>query len=320
MDFLGVTGVEDKLQENVEMTIESLKAAGIQVWMLTGDKVETATNIAISTGLKARKNQLFFIREMFDAAELLEYFDKLQPYVKNTTVIIDGQSLDTVFNHQECMDRFFQLVILAPCVCVCRCSPTQKAEIAKALKVYTNGKRICGIGDGGNDVGMILESDCGVGIEGKEGKQAALAADFSLKEFGQLRKLVLWHGRLSYKRSAVLSQFVFHRGLIISVIQALFTIMFFFVAIPIYNGFLMLGYATIYTALPVFSLVFDTDADVQSVLQFPPLYKTLQKGRSLNFKTFAVWIWKSVYQVSSRAILIPCIGECNHLVCHHHVQ
>ena len=93
----------------------------------------------------------------------------------------------------------------------------------------------------------------------------------------------------------MLSQFVFHRGLIISVIQALFTIMFFFVAIPIYNGFLMLGYATIYTALPVFSLVFDVDADVQSVLQFPPLYKTLQKGRSLNLKTFAVWIWKSVY-------------------------
>lgn len=145
---------------------------------------------------------------------------------------------------------------------------------------------------------MILESDCGVGIEGKEGMQASLAADFSLKEFGQLRKLVLWHGRLSYRRSAVLSQFVFHRGLIISVIQALFTIMFFFVAIPIYNGFLMLGYATIYTALPVFSLVFDVDADVQSVMQFPPLYKTLQKGRSLNLKTFAVWIWKSVYQGS----------------------
>ena len=56
MDFLGVTGVEDRLQENVEMTIEALKAAGIQIWMLTGDKVETATNIAISTGLKTRKN------------------------------------------------------------------------------------------------------------------------------------------------------------------------------------------------------------------------------------------------------------------------
>ena len=218
MDFLGVTGVEDKLQENVELTIESLKSAGIQIWMLTGDKVETATNIAISTGLKGKKNQLFFMREIKETAKIISELDAMYKYVKNTTVVIDGKSLNTVLNDQECMDRFFSLVILAPCVCVCRCSPTQKAEIAKALKEYTGGKRICGIGDGGNDVGMILESDVGVGIEGKEGMQASLAADFSLKEFGQLRKLVLWHGRLSYKRSAVLSQFVFHRGLIISVI------------------------------------------------------------------------------------------------------
>ena len=169
MDFLGVTGVEDKLQENVELTIESLKAAGIQIWMLTGDKVETATNIAISTGLKARKNQLFFLREILDPNEVLSKLETLHRYIKNTTVIIDGKTLDTVFNNEAAMDRFFNLVILAPCVCVCRCSPTQKAEIAKSLKYYTEGKRICGIGDGGNDVGMILESDCGVGIEGKEG-------------------------------------------------------------------------------------------------------------------------------------------------------
>jgi len=163
------------------------------------------------------------------------------------------------------------------------------------LKGYTGGKRIAAIGDGGNDVGMILEADIGIGIEGKEGMQAALCSDFSITEFSHLRKLVLWHGRLSYRRSAILSQFVFHRGLIISVIQATFIILFYFVAIPIYNGFLMLGYATVYTALPVFSLVFDTDANVQSVMDFPALYKTLQKGRSLNFKTFGVWVWKSVF-------------------------
>ena len=80
-------------------------------------------------------------------------------------------------------------------------------------------KRTCGIGDGGNDVGMIQEAHCGVGIVGKEGKQASLAADFSILEFKALRLLLLWHGRLSYKRSAVLSQFVIHRGLIISIIQ-----------------------------------------------------------------------------------------------------
>jgi len=78
----------------------------------------------------------------------------------------------------------------------------------------------------------------------------------------------------------------------------LFTIIFFFVAIPIYNGMLMLGYATIYTALPVFSLVLDTDANKSAILRFPPLYKTLQKGRLLSLKTFSIWIWKSVYQGS----------------------
>lgn len=169
MEFLGVTGVEDKLQNNVEGTIESLKAAGIQVWMLTGDKVETATNIAISTGLKGKKDFLFFMREIKTPREFLAKIDELHKKEEMTTVIIDGKSLNVVLNDEECMDRFFYSVIRAPCVCVCRCSPTQKAEIAKALKFYTEGKKICGIGDGGNDVGMILESDVGVGIEGKEG-------------------------------------------------------------------------------------------------------------------------------------------------------
>lgn len=93
-----------------------------------------------------------------------------------------------------------------------------------------------------------------------------------------------------------MSQFVIHRGLIISVIQAIFSICFYFVAIPVYNGLLMLGYATLYTNLPVFSLVLDEDVPVQAVLKFPPLYKTLQKGRSLSTKTFLIWVWKSIFQ------------------------
>ena len=135
----------------------------------------------------------------------------------------------------------------------------------------------------------------GIGIAGKEGMQASLASDFSIVEFGYLRNLILWHGRLSYKRSAVLSQFVIHRGMIISVIQAIFIILFYFVSIPIYNGFLMLGYSTIYTSLPVFSLVFDEDTSLDAALKFPPLYRTLQRGRYLNFKTFCIWVWKSIF-------------------------
>jgi len=136
----------------------------------------------------------------------------------------------------------------------------------------------------------------GIGIVGKEGMQASLASDFSILKFNYLRHLILWHGRLSYKRSAVLSQFVIHRGLIITIIQALFSIIFFFVAIPIYNGYLLVGYSTVYTSLPVFCLILDEDVDLESVMNFPPLYKSLQKGRSLNLKTFLIWVWKSIYQ------------------------
>jgi phospholipid-translocating ATPase len=68
------------------------------------------------------------------------------------------------------------------------------------------------------------------------------------------------------------------------------------VAIPIYTGWLMVGYATIFTFLPVFSLVLDEDVSEQLVNYYPELYKELQKGRPLSYKTFLVWILQSVYQ------------------------
>lgn len=93
MDFLGVTGVEDKLQNNVESTIEALKSAGIAIWMLTGDKVETATSIAISSGLKSRRNGLFFMRELKKSHQVKEKLDQLVLQVQKVTLIIDGTTL-----------------------------------------------------------------------------------------------------------------------------------------------------------------------------------------------------------------------------------
>jgi phospholipid-translocating ATPase len=177
---------------------------------------------------------------------------------------------------------------------VCRCSPTQKAIVAENIKNFT-GSRIACVGDGGNDVAMIQKADVGLGIVGKEGKQASLAADFSINRFKDIKELIIWHGRLSYKRSASLSQFVVHRGMIISFIQAIFTVIFFFVTIPIFNGYLIMGYSTYYTSLPIFSLVLDEDVSREKALRFPALYKTLQKGRQLNMKTFLIWTWKSIF-------------------------
>lgn len=119
-------------------------------------------------------------------------------------LIIDGQSLSMVLSSQSLEQKFFSVSKDAPSVCICRCSPTQKAIVAAKIKQYTS-KRIACVGDGGNDVAMIQVGDVGIGIVGKEGMQASLAADFSIEKFKALTHLILWHGRLSYKRSAILA-------------------------------------------------------------------------------------------------------------------
>lgn len=75
-----------------------------------------------------------------------------------------------------------------------------------------------------------------------------------------------------------------------------FSIIFYNVAIPIYNGMLMLGYATLYTSLPVFSLILDEDLSRNKTLMYPNLYISLRKSRELNTKTFLIWLWMSIYQ------------------------
>jgi phospholipid-translocating ATPase len=251
MEFLGITGVEDKLQEDVNPTIESLREAGINVWMLTGDKVETAICIAISAGFKSAKQEMFVMRDITDPIEIQNQLAIFNNKL-NCVLIIDGATLHCAMEYHK--KYFFDVAGKAPAVVCCRCSPTQKADVTMSIKEFT-GKKTCAIGDGGNDVGMIQASDVGVGIVGKEGKQAALAADFSIMKFKYVKTLMLWHGRNAYKRTAVMSQFVIHRGLIISLIQQLFSLIYYYVDMQYYNGFLMLGYATAFTSFPIFCIV-----------------------------------------------------------------
>lgn len=177
---------------------------------------------------------------------------------------------------------------------------------------------------------ILTLTTAGVGIVGKEGKQASLAADFSVTQFSYLTKLLLWHGRNSYRRSAKLAQFVIHRGLIISVMQAVFSSIFYFAPIALYQGWLMVGYATIYTMAPVFSLVLDRDLNEDLALSYPELYKELTKvrdrllpqplvlvyahfanaqGRALSHKTFFIWLMISLYQGAAIMIIALVLFE-----------
>jgi phospholipid-translocating ATPase len=241
LELLGVTGVEDKLQKDVKGSLELLRNAGIKIWMLTGDKVETARCIALSSKLVARGQHVHTIskRTYSRRTPLMEdknmwltilivkrkdaALDSLQAVSSSSTsaLLIDGESLAIMLAHYS--QQFITIAARLPAVIACRVSPTQKAELATLVKSHT-GKRICCIGDGGNDVSMIQAADVGVGIVGKEGKQASLAADFSIEQFRYLTKLLVWHGRNSYKRSAKLAQFVIHRGVICSVCQVVFSV------------------------------------------------------------------------------------------------
>jgi phospholipid-translocating ATPase len=308
MNLLGVTGVEDLLQEDVQKSLVEIRNAGIKVWMLTGDKVETAICIARSTHLVANRKEIFKViapNKIQTELKLIEFGQ-----LEDTAMIIDGNTLQICLDHLK--DKFVAAARNAPSVICCRCAPTQKAAIVELIKKVTN-KRTAAIGDGGNDVSMIQAADVGLGIVGKEGKHASLAADFSINQFSYCTQLILWHGRNSYKRSARLSQFVIHRGLIISIIQAVFSAIYYFAAIPVFTGWLIVGYSTFYTMLPVLTIVFDEDVSREIAFTFPELYKELQLGRVLSFKTFLIWVWKAVYQGGIIMLLAILLFERNFL-------
>ncbi|KAH7927189.1 phospholipid-translocating P-type ATPase [Leucogyrophana mollusca] len=309
LELLGLTGVEDKLQDEVKSTLELLRNAGIKIWMLTGDKIETARCIAISTKLVARNQYIHEVAKLRTSDQVRDELEFLQSKL-DCCLVIDGESLQLCLNLYK--NEFIQITTKLSAVVACRCSPTQKADVARLIRYHTK-KRVCCIGDGGNDVSMIQAADVGVGIVGKEGKQASLAADFSVTQFSHLTKLLMWHGRNSYRRSAKLAQFVIHRGLIISVMQAVFSAIFYFAPIALYQGWLMMGYATIYTMAPVFSLVLDRDVSEDLALIYPELYKELTKGRALSYKTFFQWLMISVYQGSAIMIMSLVLFETEFL-------
>ncbi|KAL9137382.1 MAG: hypothetical protein Q9175_001397 [Cornicularia normoerica] len=296
LELLGVTGVEDKLQKDVKSSLELLRNAGIKIWMLTGDKVETARCVAVSAKLVSRTQFIHTITHLSttsSSSAALDTLSILRSKPETTALLIDGDSLSYFLTYHR--QDFISVAVLLPAVIACRCSPTQKADIATLIRQFTRKRVLC-IGDGGNDVSMIQAADVGVGIVGKEGRQASLAADFSITTFHHLTKLLVWHGRNSYKRSAKLAQFVIHRGLIISVCQTFYSIATQLQPHALYRDWLLVGYATVYTMAPVFSLVLDKDVDEGLANLYPELYKELTTGRSLSYRTFFVWVTVSIYQ------------------------
>jgi phospholipid-translocating ATPase len=219
--LLGGTAIEDRLQDGVPDTIALLGDAGIKLWVLTGDKVETAINIGFSCNLLSSEMDLIvFDQQDGDleaaAASLdrhLQTFNVTgsdeelaaarlnhEPPLPTHAVVIDGESLKLVL-HDNLRQRFLLLCKQCRSVLCCRVSPAQKAAVVQLVKAGLDVMALS-IGDGANDVAMIQEADVGVGIAGEEGRQAVMSADYAIGQFRFLQRLILVHGRWSYRRLA----------------------------------------------------------------------------------------------------------------------
>jgi phospholipid-translocating ATPase len=203
-ELAGATAIEDRLQEGVPEAIDKLRRARIKLWMLTGDKRETAINIGHSCRLIKDYSSITILDHKSGevgqhmAAALIEYN---KGSIAHSVVVIDGMTLAHIEANETSMSLFLNLAILVDTVICCRASPSQKAMLVKAIRKKIKDSVTLAIGDGANDIAMIQEAHVGIGITGKEGLQAARCSDYSIAQFRFLLKLLLVHGRWNYIRT-----------------------------------------------------------------------------------------------------------------------
>jgi phospholipid-transporting ATPase len=218
--LLGATAIEDKLQDGVPDTIHTLQTAGIKVWVLTGDRQETAINIGMSCKLISEDMTLLIVNENNSTATRDNLTKKLDAVrnqsatgteLESLALIIDGKSL--TFALEKDMEKLFlDLAVSCKAVICCRVSPLQKALVVKLVKRNLKALLLA-IGDGANDVSMIQAAHVGVGISGVEGLQAARSADVAIGQFRYLRKLLLVHGAWSYQRISRVILYSFYKNI-----------------------------------------------------------------------------------------------------------
>lgn len=248
LTLLGATAVEDKLQDGVVETIHDLKKAGIKIWVLTGDKLETAVSVATSCGLiDADMERMILARQpnpdscgevVSRYVTALELDHQTASHnVKPKFLIVDGRSLHLAMKHH--LEKFKKLCSKCGVVVCCRMSPIQKAEVVRMVKMSRENPVTAAIGDGANDVSMIQEAHVGFGLMGREGRQAVNAADFAFGRFRFLKPVLLVHGALFYHRVSNLIHFFFYKNVIFVTPQVIFSFYNVFSTQTLYHGLLV---------------------------------------------------------------------------------
>ncbi|KAF8978123.1 hypothetical protein BGZ46_006809 [Entomortierella lignicola] len=309
LDMTGATAIEDKLQDGVPETIDKLRRAGIRLWMLTGDKRETAINIGYSCRL-IKDYSSTIILDVPTQAQAHKALNKALKDVnkgrsRHVVVVIDGATLAIVEQSDELMALFVELGIKADSVICCRVSPAQKAIVVKTVRARVKHVVTLAIGDGANDIAMIQEANVGIGITGKEGLQAARSSDYSIAQFRFLERLLFVHGRWSYVRVSKFVLGTFYKCATFYLTQGLFQIFTGFSGTSLYEQWTLSFYNTLFSSLPVMVVgMFEQDLKASTLLLVPELYTYGQRNSGFSLATYATWMMAAMYQALA-TIMVP---------------
>ncbi|XP_075903017.1 phospholipid-transporting ATPase ID-like [Nelusetta ayraudi] len=303
--LLGATAIEDKLQDGVPQTIEQLAKADIKIWVLTGDKQETAENIGYSCNLLREEMNEVFIVSGNSLGEVQQELSNVRTSMKANVddsvfgpeksadeeadgeygLVINGHSLAYALDGSV-EEEFLKTACMCKAVICCRVTPLQKAQVVELVKKYKKAITLA-IGDGANDVSMIKAAHIGVGISGQEGMQAVLSSDYSFAQFRFLQRLLLVHGRWSYLRMCKFLRYFFYKNFTFTFVHFWYAFFCGFSAQTVYDEWFITLYNLMYTALPVLGLsLFDQDVNDVWSFQHPQLYIPGQLNLYFSKKAF----------------------------------
>ncbi|KAL0480091.1 phospholipid-transporting ATPase [Acrasis kona] len=304
LNVLGCSAIEDKLQDGVPESIDFLKRAGFQVWVLTGDKTDTAVNISYSANL-LRKGETIEIRiqEPTSKAHCESKLRSALLFLDNNhskldlfefALITDTRALKYALDGELC-DLFLSLVSKCNAAICCRCTPLQKARVATLVETRLH-KRGLAIGDGVNDVSMIQSCSVGIGIIGREGSQAARASDYAIPKFKHLVRLLAVHGHYSYVRNSDYLHTSFYKNMVIVYLQILFSIYNGFTGATVIDSWISSVFNTIFTVLPPLIIgVFEKDIAEDVLMSRPELYPMFKNDALFNVKSMFVWMMRPLW-------------------------
>ena len=187
--------------------------------MLTGDKLETAENIGYSCKLFNPSMLVYRVSSKKEVAEVCTYEKSLENEElmlngKQRGLLLEASALNLILSNLQTTQWFIKIAKSCEAVVCCRVSPSQKADVVRLIKNDDESAITLAIGDGANDVSMIMEAHIGIGLYGNEGMRAVQASDFALGEFQYLWRLLLVHGRLCYLRNSELILYFFYKNLV----------------------------------------------------------------------------------------------------------